>query len=326
MRKRKKLNESVLSQLDVNSITEEQEWLARFLVVSLAPYDFEKAQAFASASGSVATKTYALSDAALAILPTDREKSLAEIENLSGDSNAPNIRDRARYRAAYSLLESDPELAIKLVYKCEEPNNRAQALGRLSVEIAKTDQAKAWKMIDDALAIHRGDSNMGRGWSNYGGAGPFVAAIAYQANSIGYPDMESVVWHVRAACRANSERGQERMSATINTARLLALVDKFAARDLLNSIAVIADQIPRENYDVSHYDRWLQAWLLVDFGRGASLIREELQELKDSGKENPLRYGHGDVFRLLVAAPEDRFKLLMNETGLWRLEVDGTDD
>lgn len=87
-----------------------------------------------------------------------------------------------------------------------------------------------------------------------------------------------------------------------------------------------ADQIPRDRGGVSLYDCWLQAWLLVDFGKGAALIREELEEMKEAGKKDPLRYGLGDVFRLLVAAPEDRFKLLMNETGLWRLKVDGTDD
>ena len=324
--KAKELNAIVAKQLDVNALNEDQEWQAEFLATALAPYDFEKAQAFASASGSIASQTYALSDVALAILSSDQKKSLAEIEKLSGDSNAPNIRDRARYRAAFQLIETDPELAIELVYQCEESDNRAQALGRLAVEVAKTDKAKACKMIDDALTIHRGDSSTGRGWSNFGGAGPFVAALAYQANSIGYPDMESVVWQVRAACRANGKKGQERVSATINTARILALVDKFAARDLLNSIAVSTDQIPRENYGVSLYDRWLQAWLLVDYSRGASFIREELLEMKEAGKENPLRYGHGDVFRLLVAAPQDRFKLLMNESGLWRLEVDGTDD
>ena len=66
--------------------------------------------------------------------------------------------------------------------------------------------------------------------------------------------------------------------------------------------------------------------MLVDFGKGTGLIREELEEMKEAGKENPLRSDYGKVFRLLVAAPEDRFKLLLDETGLWRLEVDGTVD
>ena len=111
---------------------------------------------------------------------------------------------------------------------------------------------------------------------------------------------------------------------TIDTARLLALVDKLAARDLLNSIATTTDQALQTRGGQSLNERWLQAWLLVHFGKGTSLIREELEEMKEAGKKDPLRHGHGDVFRLLVAAPEDRFKLLMNETGLWRLEVDDT--
>ena len=322
----KKLNAEVISKLDETPAAAIQQSLAKDLAISLAPYNYEKAQAYAKQNGSVATQTYALSDVALAILSTDRQKSLAEIEKLGGDGNASNIRDRARYRAAYSLVTEEPDLAVKLVYQCEESNNRAQALGRLAVEIAKNDQAKAWKMIDDALAIHRSNPNVATGWSNYGGAGPFVAAIAYQAKSIGYPDMDSAVWQVIAACRANNEIGQQRIAATVDTARLLALVDKLAARDLLNSIAITTDQALQTRGGQSLNERWLQAWLLVDFGKGTGLIREELEEMKEAGKENPLRRGHGKVFRLLVAAPEDRFKLLLDETGLWRLEVDGTVD
>ena len=320
----KKLIEAVTSKLDVDAVTENQLGQATNLAISLAPYDFEKAQAYAKATGSAYSKTEALANVALAILQTDREKSLAEIEKLSGDNNAPNIRDRARYRAAYLLIEEDLDLAIKLVYECEESVNRAQALGRLAVEVAKTDQSKAWKMIDDAMAIYRGNSDVARSWVNYGGAGPFVAAIAYQAKSIGYPDMEGVVWQVVAACRANGVKGQQRMSATIATARLLALVDKLAARDLLGSIAGGTDQIPGENGSLFLYGQWLQAWLVIHFGKGTGLIREELEDLKEAGKEDPLRRGYGDVFGLLVAAPEDRFKLLMDDTGLWRLKVDGT--
>ena len=238
----KKLNTEVISKLDENPAAAIQQSLAKDLAISLAPYDYEKAQAYAKLTGSVASQTYALSDVALAILSTDRQKSLAEIEKLGGNANARNIRDRARYRAAYLLVAEEPDLAVKLIYQCEASDNRAQALGRLAVEIGKTDQAKAWKMIDDALVIYRGNPDVASSWSNYGGAGPFVAAIAYQAKSIGYPDMESVVWQVVAACRANGEIDQQRIAATIDTARLLALVDKLAARDLLNSIAITSDQ------------------------------------------------------------------------------------
>ena len=321
-KKAKKLNEVVTSKLDIDAIKENQQQLAADLAISLAPYDFEKAQAYAKTIENVYHQTEVLAEVALAILPTDRAKSLAEIEKLSGDGNVQNNLDRARYRAAYSLVTEDPDLAIELIYQCQNSFNRGQALGRLAVEIAKTDQAKAWKMIDDALVIYRGRSDAGRGWAH--AAGPHVAALAYQANSIGYPDMQSVVWHAVAACRANDMTGQDRLSSTIDTARLLALVDKFAARDLLRSIAVATDQIPRGRGSNSPYDRWLETWLLVHFGKGTALIREELEDMKAAGNQASLRYSYGDVFCLLVAAPEDRFKLLLKGTRLWEFEFDGT--
>ena len=77
---------------------------------------------------------------------------------------------------------------------------------------------------------------------------------------------------------------------------------------------------------MSLYDRYLQAWTLVDFGRGTALIREGLERIEKAGAAEHFRTGQRDVFQLLVAPPEERFHLLFEETGLWRLEEDGTQE
>ena len=293
------------------------------LAEAVAPLDFHKAMKLAEKIEEGASRTYAQADIALAILNQDPEKSLAAISSLKGDLNAKNIRDKTRFRAALRLINRDPETAISLAYQCEDAGNRSQALGRLAVRVAEFDRPKSWQMIEDAIGIFR-EPNNHSGWSYSGGDGPFAAAVAYQAMLVEYPDMNSIVWHVLAACRGISRNGQEQLRVTICTARMLALTDKFAARKLLGLVASQQNQIPRETHDLSLYDQYLQAWTLVEYGRGISLIKQDLERVKEAGVDKHFRYEYGGVFKLLVAPPEEQFHTLFQQTGLWQLEEDGS--
>ena len=321
--KARELIDATLELIDLDNLTDKQTYTTNRLALAIAPYDFEKAQSLASLAEKGYQRTAALADVAMAVVTTDYEKTIREIDELTGDSNAPNIRDKARYRAACLLLDDHPDVAIKLVHQCEEDDNRSQALGRLAVRVAEFDQPQAWKMIDAALTVHRDHPSAFDSWSNYGGGGVFAAALTCQAQQVDYPDMESVIWQVRAACRATSDQGQERLSATVKTARMLALVDKIAARDLLNAVAHKTDQF---SSDRNFYNQWLQAWLMVDFGRGVKLLNDELDELQNSDAKEKQTYSHRGMFRFLVAPSEERYKSLLYETGLWKLEEDGTAD
>jgi len=179
-------------------------------------------------------------------------------------------------------------------------------------------------MIDAAVSVFP-ESIADSRWLNYGGAGPVAAAIAYQAKLIEYPDMQSIIWQVIASCRSGSEDTRDRISTTISTARILALTDKVAARELLRLVDKNQDQIPRGKHGVSLYDQYLQAWTLVDFGRGTALIREDLERLEQAGADANFRSGQGEVFRLLVAPPEERFHILFQGTALWELVEDGSE-
>ena len=311
------VDEAIVKLKDVDPL--KQRFPLTNLAVAMAPYDFTTAIEYTKKLKAGYSQTDAHAEVLLAIVNQDLDKAIAEIENLEGDSNAPNIRDRTRYRIAYRIVRDHPDRAVKLVYACEEDDNRAQALGRLAVEIAKTDKEQARQMISNAMNLI---SKPGLHTGYTGGAGPFAAAIAYQAKLVDHPDLNSLVWQVKATSRGSCEKGQRRLYATIATARLLALTDRFAAREMLGLVADRRSEIPRENYNLSSYDQYLQAWLLVDFGRGVSLLEDDLKLAeKDVSK---MRYGHVGVFELLSAQPEERFKILFQETGLWQMPEDNT--
>ncbi|QDU89822.1 Cna protein B-type domain protein [Pirellulimonas nuda] len=300
-----------------------QEAATQSAAAALAPYELAGALEMANIGDSDFSRIRALARVAVAAAVTDPDAAIAALESLKGDANAVTSRDRGRLKIAMQIVATDTAGAAALVRRCEDAGNRAQALGYLAVEVAPVDQQLAWTLIDEALAIHRGSPDAYQGYINYGQAGPFAGLLAYQASLVGYPDMESVVWHVMAAARAQgrSVRGQARLQVTIGTARFLALVDPAAARELLLTVGEQEDQLPRGDGGVSLYDQWLQAWLLVDFAHGAELLKQDLRRLADGGKQDPLRHGHGGVFRLLTAHPEERVEIVNDsETGLWKLD------
>ena len=319
------LIEAALKPMDFNNLTFRQKSTAIWLAPAIAPYDFEKAKSLASLALKRGGSIDAPANVVLTMVATDHEKAIREIDELTDTGYASDIRDKARYRAACLLLADHPDVAIKLVYQCEEDNNRAQALGRLAVGVAEFDQPQAWKMIDEAFAIHRRNPDAFYTWRDFDGSGVLAAVLAYHAKQASYPDMESVIWRVRAACRATMTYGEERVSSTIKTAQILALVDRIAARDLLNAVANHADQLPRDAGPKSLYDQWVKAWLMVDFGRGVKLLNDELDELEKGDAEAKPRFPRSGMFPLLVAKPEDRFQLLLDGTGIWRLKEDGTE-
>ena len=70
-----------------------------------------------------------------------------------------------------------------------------------------------------------------------------------------------MIWHVRLAClaRGDTTSAQQRLSSAIATARILALTDQFAARELLTLIDAKVNSIPRGEGGVSLFDQWLPA-------------------------------------------------------------------
>ncbi|MFK7817089.1 MAG: hypothetical protein AB8G99_00095, partial [Planctomycetaceae bacterium] len=285
----------------------------RAAAVALAPYDYEQATALCGEIKEGYVRTTVLADMIVATAHQDLNKALARLNALEGDSNTPNIRDKARARIAMMVVGENPDKAIEIVRACTEPDNRAQAIGWLCIPIAKHDKQKAWDLIEEALAIHRQEDDAYRSWSNFGGAGPPAARLAHQALQAGYPDMESVVWHVRAACRARSQQGMQRLDSTIKTAKVLALVDRIAARELLNLISHQKDQLGRREPE------WLQAWVLTDFNRAVGLFSDRLEADQKKGKLS----GNYQLELLMQTDPEEKFQMINSRyLALWDLNSD----
>ena len=316
------LLDGALEFLEQNEIDRTMQRLPKQTAIALVPYDFERAHKMVAEMDEGSQRSATGASMAVSLARTDLDRGLRLIDGLKGDGNARRFRDRARLLIALDLAGKDTERAVGIVQQCDVAAHRGQALGRLAVRMAEFDRPKAWKLIDEALVIHRSPKDAYRSWSSFGGGGPFAAVLAYQAQQVGYPDMRSVVWHVLAACQAKGRaHGQARLRATIGTARILGLVDQEATRQLLESVVDQEEQMPRGDGGLSMYDQWMQAWLLVDFQHGTKMLRADLQRLADSGKQDPLRRGHHGVFPLLSAAPHERFDIIVESaTALWDLD------
>lgn len=254
---------------------------AKSVAVALAPYDYDAAVAIASRIKTDYTRTEAVASVAEAVAYKNLPKALSDVGAVSGVSIAPLIRDKTRARIAFSIADTNPEKAIEIARSCDQPENRMMALSLIAVRVAKKDEKRAWELIDEGLQAIRNRPDMFISWSNFGGGGPFAALFAARANQVNYPDMDSVIWHVRAACRLGMHaQGRERLRATITTAGVLAVTDRFAARELLKLVEHQEDQIRGSRM----LDTWIRAWVQTDFQRGVAAISEQLEEDADRGK------------------------------------------
>ena len=287
-------------------------YLAQQTAIGLAPYDYKKAVELCSQLKAGYTRTRALANAIVGTAYQDIDKAIARLDALQGDSNTPNIRDKAKARIAKMIVADDPDKAIEIVRSCREDDNRAQAIAQIIVPLSKLGRkTDAWKLVDEVLEIHRAETDAFMSWSNYGGGGPFAAAFALRARQAGYPDMESVVWHVRAAARAkSSDKGMERLRATIITAKILALTDRIASRELLRLIDHQVDQIEGNRL----YHDWVKAWILTDFNRGVALLADQVEADKKMGGRASRTY---NIELLMVTEPSEQLRVITRDDVIW---------
>lgn len=291
----------------------------QYALLSIAPtialYDYKKATALVDDLESEFERNETLANIAVAVAATDPDRSLKIIGELKGDNNTPSIRDRGRLNVVLARVGRDIEFSKRAIQQFERDDNRSEALGILGARMAEIDRQRSWQLIESAFGVHRHRPvDTFASWTNYGGGGPFAARLAWQAQQTGYPDMESVVWQVLAACRSITVQGSrpgepDRVRATIATARVLALVDQSAARELLNSVKS-ESSISRGG---SLLELWIQAWLFVDFDQGVKLLKKELDRYTRTGKNPIVRYENRWLVRLLTASTDERFTLVTND-------------
>ncbi len=121
---------------------------------------------------------------------------MALLDSVAGPSFDHEL---ARTEIAYNIGADRPDEAIKIIEGINRDNRRAAhwhatAFGWLAVALAPRDRARAFGLIDRALAMMI-DHPDGRRVDEETAV---AARIAICARRIGYPDMESVVMRVMA--------------------------------------------------------------------------------------------------------------------------------
>ena len=94
------------------------------------------------------------------------------------------------------------------------------------------------------------------------------------------------------------------------TAVYLALVDRRAARQLLESLEPYAEAIGTGQSRVGRRD-WLMAWALADPPRALELAKQELDGAQDEDARRRARSAVHAMVSLWTRAPTDRLEYLL---------------
>jgi uncharacterized GH25 family protein len=256
-----------------------------------------------------------------AISQTNPEKALALVDTLETNSSMPQT---LRTGIAYAIAPTKPDEALRIADDLKKGYSAdkylAEALGWLAVAIASQDKARAFAMIDRALAIPIESPQEFGSYTYFGGALASSAGIALNARKIGYPDMESVMMWVMAA-RPDGQSGfsdpaMQTLSTTIATP-LVALLDPAAARTILGQIEARSGLSPPELAKIAG-EWWLAAWALADLKHVQPLVEAELDAL-GSEKPNIANSGLVKMTEVLLTPPDRREQLLREKIGAaWR--------
>ena len=192
---------------------------------------------------------------------------LAKAETVLKDLE-PWYAGRARTQLAYRIAATRPAEAIRLVESIpanggNEELTKAAAFGWLATVIAPKNSALAQSLIDRAYAIYLHPSDQSR--DVFGGRAAQPALLAYQANTIGYPDMESAICRVLAMRPTTKDAWSPAAvnESSVMMAMFLALVDRPLAKQMLQAIEPASASLGSGGSGVGSRD-WLRAWALVD--------------------------------------------------------------
>jgi hypothetical protein len=223
--------------------------------------------------------------------------------------------DRVRERLAYQLAASDLEAALRLVDEITPQNLqiKADALGWVARAIAGRDPARAYAWIDRALDLYLDARTI---WH----VRPIeVARIALAAQAVGYPDMPGVIDRVLAVrpTAADERLPARQVEFAVATARVLALVDRAVARELLVSIEPQSRLIGADKGDNARggdvgRGEWLQAWALVDLDQAERRCAEELADLRKQPRPAAAASALLPLLELLVVPPAERERFVLH--------------
>jgi hypothetical protein len=283
---------------------------------ALAPFDLQRAQALLAPCKAPSDKERYNAFLASAIAATDPKRAVALADALSGDGTYGEL---VKTEIAYKIGAARPDEALQILEGMKghaADKMRAEALGWLAVAMAPRDRARAWALIDRALAIPIDHPEPFQSWTYFGAATASAARIAACARHIGYPDMDSAILRVMTTRPGGASGGfqdpaMQILSATI-AAVPLALVDPSSARTLLQQIEERSGLDPVALAKVAGED-WLRAWALADLKKAESLFEAALAALEGARQVNLQAAGFFKMVEVLAAPPHRREAIVYGE-------------
>jgi hypothetical protein len=141
------------------------------------------------------------------------------------------------------------------------------------------DRARAWKLIDRAMALVDEHPDDLRSWSNYGGEPSIAAVVAVRARVVGHPALAELVGRVLALRPTESYQPQKasRDQGTVALATVLAFADPATARALLAGVAPPAEYARRAP---TERREWLLAVAVADPDGAKAVVEAVLSAAK----------------------------------------------
>lgn len=289
-------------------LTDQNRWLFSSVATAVASCDFDRAVALLEKFPKTSQRDRDLAQLAGSL--DDVEKAESILKGME-----PWIAKDARIHLACRIAAKRPAEAVRIVENLNAQANgygdeeQAAAFGWIAVAIAPRDKKLAHSLIDRGLQILLAPSD--RSMNSYGGRPARAAILAIEAEQIGYPDMQSVIYRVlatRATADVNSFSSPvQALECNMMMALYLALIDPDNAKQVLQAIEPHSDCIGSGYSGVQRYE-WLKAWALVDPRHTMEVIERDLTSAKDSAAKQDSQGGLAEVVELWLTAPGDRLK------------------
>jgi protocatechuate 3,4-dioxygenase beta subunit len=295
-----------------------QTYYRGLVAAALAPHDLPRAMGLVEPVTEGYERQRALAAIAKAIALRDLDKALAIIARLETNSTLP---DNARLQIAYELAPTRADDALRVVELMNShgaTKTKAEAYGWVAVAVAPRDRRLARSLIDKGIAAFEDPKaeQEFRSWSNYGGRPVFAAHLVVQAQQVGYPDMAGLISRVLAMRPSDKDvwHAREIQETTIRMAKILALVDPWLAKELLESVVAKGKSAQGINAVMAD-SNLLQAWAMADIDYAADVIESWARPSRsESFWTNYLI----QTFELLTTPPAERAEpLLRYQGGFW---------
>jgi hypothetical protein len=290
----------------------------RSLVAALvAPHDEPRAHRLIDGYRDADDYSWALAGMIDRIAERDPDRAEALLPKLRPERG--HSTSEARVAIAYRIAEREPDRAERLVNSAPEGTFRVLGLSRLATLVK--DRARAWKLIDQAMALIEERPNDLRGWSSWGGGAGMAAVVAVRARMVGHPDAAGLVGRVLAQRPTErvETRKSERDQEAVAVASVLAFADPASARGMLAAVAPPAEyarRAPRERRD------WLFAAALADPEGAKAVVEAVWAAAKSRGDRGTATSGTGLIELLsILTEPEGPLDgLAQYGQALWRTD------